>query len=162
MKKVLTLGLILVMLSTSAYGVTYAEFVENKGKLFANHKILQHNVRAFASLIRNAEPPLSEDDIYTAMLASSYTETTDKVVSRILALYTLQSVQPTLNTESKQLINNSDLDGIDTLNAMKSRFSTMASSVSNQQCKEFILNNITNIDQAIASIKIINEYLQNK
>ena len=162
MKKIIVLALIAVMLSSVAYGVTYTEFVENKAKLFANHQILMHNVKAFASLLREANPPLSEDDMYTAMLASSYTETTDKVISRILALYTLQSVQSTLPTDSKKLIDTSDLDGIDTLNAMKVRFDLMASSLSNQRCKEFVENNITNIDQAIASIKIINEYLQNK
>ena len=162
MKKIISSIILSALLVQPAFAVTYAEFVQNKANLFANHKILLHNIKAFTSLLRNAEPPLSEDDMYTAMLARSYTETTDKVVSRILALYTLQSVQPTLIEDSKKLINTSDLDGIDTLNDMRLRFSMLAGSMSNQKCKDFIENNILNIDQAIDSIKIINEYLQNK
>lgn len=162
MKKLIISIVLSALLIQPAFAVTYREFVENKAKLFANHKVLLHNINAFTSLLRNSDPPLSEDDVYTAILARSYTETTDKVVSRILALYTLQSVQPTLIEDSKKLINTSDLDGIDTLNDMRLRFSMLAGSMSNQKCKDFIENNILNIDQAIDSIKIINEYLQNK
>ena len=158
--------MIAIMLSTIAHGTTYEVFVENKTKLFANHKILIHNVNAFNVLLMNTNPPLSEEDMQTVMLASSYTETTDKAISRILGfytmLYTLHDVEPNLLIDAKAIINNSDLDGIDTMRLMKERFKTLSDMVSDQKCKEFIENNILNIDQAIASIKIMNEYLNRK